>query len=190
MQLAEEPLPAPPVRERTVLPVVVVALVLVAVVFGGYVTAGALSSTAGGPVDVAGFVRVRPPPGWEVAERFADPPGVRLTRASGNLDVAAGSFAGSAEDLMREYVVGSLEPQAEQLSVSQVETVELASGLRGVRVSYVGTFHDVPVPIEGEVTAVVSDSGVGVIFDGWAPSGQLQSVSGDVRTMIETSEVA
>ena len=190
MALADEPLPVPPIRERTVLPVVVVALVLVGVVFGGYVTAGALSSTAGGPVDVAGLVRVRPPAGWEIGERFSDPPVVRLTRGGGNLDVAAGSFAGSAEALMREYVSGSLEPQAEQLSVSGVEAVRLASGLRAVRVSYVGTFRDVPVPIEGEVTAVVSDSGVGVIFDGWASSGQLQSVRGDVRTMIETAEVA
>jgi len=190
MPLADGPLPSPPVRERTVLPLVVVALVLLAVVFGGYVTEGALSSTTGGPVDVADLVLVRPTPGWQIAERFDDPPGVRLTRGSGNLDVAAGSFAGSAGDLMGEYVVGSLESQAEQLSVSQVQTVELASGLRGVRVSYVGTFRDVPVPIEGEVTAVVSDSGVGVIFDGWAPSGQLQSARGDVRTMIETAEVA
>ena len=190
MRVAEEPLPAPPVREHTVLPVAAVVVVLTVVVFGGYVTAGALSSRTGAAVDVAGLVRVTPLAGWEVADRSSDPSGVRLTRGSGTLDVFAGSFSDAADDLMREYVVGSLESQAEQLSVSQVETVELASGPRGVRVSYVGTFHDVPAPIEGEVTAVVSNSGVGVIFDGWAPSGQLQSVRGAVRTMIETAEVA
>lgn len=190
MHVAEEPLPAPPVRERTVLPVVAVVLVLAVVVFGGYVTAGALSSRTGAAVDLAGLARVTPLSGWEPAGRSSDPSGVRLTRGSGTLDVFAGSFADAADDLMREYVVESLERQAEQLSVSQVEAVELASGLRGVRVSYVGTFRDVPVPIEGEVTAVVSESGVGVIFDGWAPSGQLQSVRDDVRTMIETAELA
>jgi len=190
MRVAEEPLPAPAVRERTIVPVLAVVLVLGVVVFGGFVTAGALSSRTGAGVDVAGLVRVTPLSGWELAGRSSDPSGVRLTRGNGTLDVVTGSFAAAADDLMREYVVGSLESQAEQLSVSHVETVELASGLRGVRVSYVGTFRDVPVPIEGEVTAVVSTSGVGVIFDGWAPSGQLRSVRGDVRTMIETAEVA
>ena len=190
MRAADEALPAPPARERTVLPVVAVVLVLAVVVFGGYVTAGALSTSAGGPVDVAGLVRLTPLSGWELAERFSDPAGARLTRGSGTLDVFAGSFEGTTDQLIGRYVAGSLEPQAEQLSVSQIETLELASGLVGSRISYVGTFRDVPVPIEGELTAVVSDSGVGVIFDGWAPSGQLRSALDEVRAMIDAAEVA
>src|SRR5438034_11722138 len=61
--------------------------VMVVVVFGGYVVAGALSQPAGPPGTVAGVVRVSPLSGWEVAERSAEPPRVRLTRRSGDLDL-------------------------------------------------------------------------------------------------------
>jgi hypothetical protein len=167
-----------------------VVAVLAVVVFGGYVTAAALSGSEGGPVDVADLVRIDPAPGWELATPSADRSGARLTRGNATLDVLAGPFDGTAADLVEEYVTGGLEPQAEQLSVSGAETVRLASGLIGARVSYVGTFREVQVPIEGEVTAVVSRSGVGAVFDGWAPSGMLRSVQGDVRAMVETAEVA
>ena len=183
-------LPSPPLRERRVLPAAGVVLTLVVVVIGGYVTAGALSSPSGNPVEVAGVVTVTPLSGWELAERFADPPTARLTRGSASLDVAAVSFGGSREELARAYVDEVLEPQAEQLSVSEIETVTLASGLEASRFSYVGTFGDVQVAIEGEVTALVSPSGSAVIFDGWAPSGLLQYALDDVRTMIERAEVA
>ncbi|MGH2634734.1 MAG: hypothetical protein ACRDHU_01070 [Actinomycetota bacterium] len=190
MRPAEPTLPAPPGRERRVLPSVVVLLVLVVVVLGGYVTAGALSSAAGPPIDVAGVVRVSPLSGWELAERFADPPAARLTRGSANLDVAAVSFAGAGDDLVREYVEQVLEPEAEQLSVSRVEAVTLDSGLRGSRLFYVGTFGGVQSPIEGEVTALVPVSGSAVIFDGWAPFGLLQYALDDVETMIERAELS
>jgi hypothetical protein len=54
----------------------------------------------------------------------------------------------------------------------------------------VGTFPGVPAPIEGQVTAIVSGSGVGVVFDGWSPSGLLQFALDDVEAMIDGAEVA
>ena len=38
--------------------------------------------------------------------------------------------------------------------------------------------------------AVVSGSGVGVVFDGWAPSGLLQYALDDINTMVDRAEVA
>ncbi len=70
----------------------VAAAVIAAVVFGGFAVGRALSRPAGPPVEVAGTVRIQPLSGWEVAGRFADPPGVRLTRGAGNLDVVAAPF--------------------------------------------------------------------------------------------------
>jgi hypothetical protein len=184
------PLPPPPVRERRALPALLVLVVLSAVVLGGYVTAAALSTPAGPPVDVGGLVQVRPLSGWEPAQEFDDPPGVRLTRGSAALDVLASPFDGSAEQLLREYVAAFLEGQADQLSVSRIEPVTLASGLAGARVSYVGTFRGVQVPVEGQATVTVSESGIGVVFDGWAPSGLLRYALEDLDTMIEIAEVA
>jgi hypothetical protein len=191
--LAPAPVVAPAgPREHLVLPVLVVIAVLAVVVLGGYVVGGALSTPAGPPVEVVAGVRVQPLSGWEVAGRFGEPtPGVRLTRGSGNLDVVAVPFDGSPSDLANGYVTKVLEPEADRLSVSRdVETVELASGLQAVRFAYVGVFGKAQVPIEGEVTAVVSPSGTGVVFDGWAPQGMLRYAVGDVRTMVEGAAIA
>jgi len=161
------------------------------VVLGGYVTAAALSTPAGPPVLVGGAVRVAPPSGWEVAGRSTSPPGVRLTRGNGNLDVLAVPSGGDALALVDGYVERVLRPNAERLSVSpRYEEVRLRSGLPGVRVSYLGAFGRGQTPIEGEVTAVVSPDGVGVVFDGWAPRGLLPYVKDDIDRMIDTAEVA
>jgi hypothetical protein len=185
------PLPAPPLRHRRWVPVVVLAAVMTGVVSGGYVTSDAVGETSGGTVTVSASVRITPLPGWVLAERFGDPPGIRLTSGSTSLDVATIPFTGTDVDLLASYVNEVLEPDAEQFQVSEeVEPIRLASGLTGTRIAYVGLFGDVQAPIEGEVTAVVSPSGAGVIFDGWAPAGQLQFEIDEIDEMIERAEIA
>jgi hypothetical protein len=168
-----------------------VAAVIIAVVAGGYVVAGALGEPSGGSTVVSASVTIHPRPGWELAQRFGDPPGARFTRGGASLDVASIGFTGSDVELLADYVEGVLQPDASQLRMSEtVETITLDGGLTGSRIAYVGTFGDVQAPVEGEVTAVVSPPGVGVIFDGWAPTGQLQTAIDDIRTMVRTAEVA
>ena len=183
------PMPPAPAKIRWV-PTIGLAAVLGIVVFGGYVAAGALSQPAGPPIAVAGVIRVQPLSGWELAGRFASPPGARLSRGNGNLDFAALPFNGSSLDLVREYVNQVLDPEADQLSVSrQAEPVTLRSGLTGVRIRYIGQFGRAQVSIEGEVTAIVSPAGVGAIFDAWSPEGLLQYVIDDIHRMIDRAEV-
>ena len=157
---------------------------------GGYLTADALGEVRGGAVAVNGSVRVTPfPVGARrpLDRSRPDPPDERST----SLDVAALPFDGTDVDLLRRYVDNILEPDAEQFRVSEeVEPVRLASGLTGSRIAYVGLFGDVQAPIEGEVTAVVSPTGQGVIFDGWAPAGQLQFEIDEIDAMIERAEIA
>ena len=185
------PLPSPPHRERRWLPVVVISAVLVAVVSGGHLAADALGRARGAAVTVSPSVEITPLPGWELAERFADPPGVRLTKGGANLDVLTLPFAGSDADLIAGYVQQVLEPDAEQLQVSEeLEQVTLASGLSGSRIAYVGLFGDVQAPVEGEVTALVSPSGTGVLFDGWSPAGQLQFALDEIDAMIASTQIA
>lgn len=188
--MIEPPIVAERPRARALVPTLAVAGVVAVVLFGGYAVGGALTAAAGPPVDVAGVVRVQPLSGWEVAARFERPPGVRLTRGGGNLDVVALPFEGDAEDLVAEYVRAVLEAEAQQLSVSrEAEPVTLASGASGVRIAYVGRFGKAAAPIEGEVTVVVSALGVGVVFDGWGPEGILRYVVGDIRAMVEQAQV-
>jgi len=185
------PLPAPPLRHRRWIPVVVLVAVMGGVVSGGYVTSDALGETTGDTVTVSASVRITPLAGWELAERFGDPPGIRLTSGSTSLDVATIPFTGTDVDLLASYIDQVLEPDAEQFQVSEeVEPVRLASGLTGTRIAYVGLFGDVQAPIEGEVTAVVSPSGAGVIFNGWAPAGQLQFEIDEIDEMIERAVIA
>jgi hypothetical protein len=160
----------------------------VAVLFGGYLFAAALSEPTGRPVDVGGLVRVEPLSGWTVAGRSSDPPRVRLSRGGGTLDVSAFGLRGDADALLRAYLE-KLESQTEHLSIGAVGGVRLASGLTGARVHYVGTFGDVQTPIEGELTAVVSPSGVGVVFNGWSSEGLLRFMLDDVGKMIDRAEI-
>jgi hypothetical protein len=185
------PLPAPPLRQRRWIPVIALTAVLAAVTSGGYLTSDALGEVRGGAVAVGTSVRVTPFPGWELAGRSTDPDRIRLTSGSTSLDVAAFPFDGTDVDLLGWYVDNILEPGAEQFRVSEaVEPVRLASGLTGSRIAYVGLFGDVQAPIEGEVTAVVSPTGQGVIFNGWAPAGQLQFEIDEIDAMIERAEIA
>ncbi|HEY3213886.1 MAG TPA: hypothetical protein VGL16_11865 [Actinomycetota bacterium] len=185
------PLPVPPLRQRRWIPVIALAAVLAAVTSGGYLTSDALGEVRGGAVAVGTSVRVTPFPGWELAGRSTDPDRIRLTSGSTSLDVAAFPFNGTDVDLLGRYVDNILEPDAEQFRVSEaVEPVRLASGLTGSRIAYVGLFGDVQAPIEGEVTAVVSPTGQGVIFNGWAPAGQLQFEIDEIDAMIERAEIA
>ena len=185
------PFPAPPLRHRRWIPVVVLVAVMAGVVSGGYVTSDALGETTGDTVTVSASVRITPLAGWELAERFGDPPGIRLTSGSTSLDVATIPFTGTDVDLLASYIDQVLEPDAEQFQVSEeVEPVRLTSGLTGTRIAYVGLFGDVQAPIEGEVTAVVSPSGAGVIFNGWAPAGQLQFEIDEIDEMIERAVIA
>lgn len=189
--VAGPPLPVAPLRERRWIPALLVLLVIAGVVGGGYAVADALGEPLGRAIDVGGSVRVSALAGWEVAERFTDPPGVRLTRGAASLDVFEVPFAGSDRELLTVYVTEVLEPDAEQLEVSgSPEPVAFDGGLAGSRIAYIGLFGGVQTPIEGEVTAVVSASGVGVVFDGWAHSGQLGGALDQIRTMVRSAEIA
>jgi hypothetical protein len=180
-------------RERRWIPVIAVAVVIVVLVSGGYVTAAALSTPAGPPLSIGGVATVTPLSGWRFVKRVSEGgvPGLVITRGNGNLEVLAGPFDRSAEALARLYATQVLQPQASQLQVStSFDRVTVASGLPGVRFGYIGVFDQSGVPIEGEVTVVVSPGGTGAVFDGWSPEGDLQYVVGDIETMVREATLA
>jgi hypothetical protein len=186
------PPPSAPARagEQSLLPLLALVAIVIAMLTGGYVVAGALSEAAGPPVSVAGVVRVSPLSGWEVARRFASPPGARLTRGAGTLDVFVMLPPdASPADLVRAYTDRFLEPDSSQLSASTIRGVTLDRGLAGARMSYVGTFGDRRAPIEGQLTAVVAPSGAGIVYDGWAPRGLLRYALDDIDRMVGRAEV-
>jgi hypothetical protein len=174
---------------REALPALVVLAVIVAVVSGGYLAGGALAQPAGRPVSVGGGVELQPISGWSLAARLGTDH-VRLTRGGGNLDVLV-SAASDPASLLHRYL-SALERPPSQLSVSpDPQSVTLESGARGLRVFYVGLVPSREVTsIEGEITAVVTPGGVGVLFDGWAPKGLFSYVENDLEHMIGTARIS
>ncbi len=159
---------------------------------GGYITAAALSTPVGPPIAIGGVARLQPLSGWRFVQRVSDAgvPGVLITRGSGSLEVLAAPIDHTPDALATFYEEQVLQPRASRLQVSDhFEPVTLASGVNAVRFSYIGVFDQSGVPIEGEVTVAVSAAGNGVIFDGWAPEGALQYVTGDIETMVRDAEV-
>lgn len=165
--------------------------VVIAVALGGWVTAGALEEPPGRAVDAGAGVRIRPASDWEVAgELGTRVGGVRLTNGVAALDVLAAALQGGPAQLLGIYVSQFLEPDAAQLRTSRApEPVPMPEGLTAVRISYVGVFGDRAAPIEGEVTAAVTSSGIGIVLNGWAPEGGLRRSIDDIREMVRTVEV-
>lgn len=181
--------------ERRWWPLAAVLAVIAFVVLGGYVTSAALSEAAGAPLDIPGVVEVRPLSGWEksrsgpvlLAIEGQESRGllVQLTRGNGNLAVVAVRVGPvPPQQLAQSYVLGELEARLDRLTVSRnIDQVTLGSGMRAVRLSYVGVLANSGVSAEGEVTVLVTPDGDGVIFDAFAPEGLLQFILGDVHAM-------
>jgi hypothetical protein len=170
--------------ERRWTPTIAVVVVIAVVLLGGYVTADALSASTAPPRTIGGVVTIDPAGGWRFAEDVGEPSGARITRGSGTLDVLTGPAVGDAAATARAYVLGSLEPSSNPLTVSPgLDAVTVGGTLPAVRLSYTGVFDQSGVPIEGEVTVAVTPGGSGVVFDAWAPQGQLRFVLDDAHAM-------
>jgi hypothetical protein len=169
-----------------------VATILV-VVLGGYVLAAVLSQPAGPLVGFRGAVAVRPLSGWvrtDPSSSFGRAGSFQLTRGNGNFLVSVqGRYFEQAGSLAQEYRAYLME-HLHQLSVSStLEPIRLRSGQTGVRFAYIGVAADSGTSVEGEVTVLVTPSGHGIVFNGWAPAGLLSFVRSDVRTMVAEAEV-
>ena len=187
---------------RPWLPTLIVAGVLLATAFGGFVAAGALPQTTSRPLTLGDVLTTRPLPGWAVVRRQAvSLPTIggsvtgefaQVTRGAGALDLLAfPDLGGSSEDLAILYRDGVLSHQLERLAVSRdIEPIVLGGGLEGVRFHYIGSTPGTGAPVEGTVTAVVSPSGNGAIFDGWAFQGQFELLAEELAAMVDEAEVA
>jgi hypothetical protein len=195
--------PGAPRPGRRWLPTLLVALVISVTVLGGFVVAETLPPPDVRPLALGGVLTIRPLPGWEVVRREPAtvplPSGgvisgefAQVTRGNGALDLLAlPGVGGTALELADLYAAGVLTRQLERLSVSSlVERITLRNGVEAVRFGYIGSEPQTGAAIEGSVTVAVAPSGNGAAFDGWAFQGQLQLISGELVSMIESAEVA
>jgi hypothetical protein len=191
-------------KERKWLPTLSVLVVVAVISLGGLIVTGETEETlaqtdpgtdpGGGeprkPVVVLGSVTITPLRGWEEAERFQEPEGVRLTKGVATLDAVGLPFQGTPEDLFDAYISNVLTGEASQLQTAeQLDLVHLDVGFTAVRGFYFGVFGERNAPIEGEVTTVLIPGGIGIVLDGWAETGSYQLLRHEVNQMIQRMQV-
>src|SRR5918995_860669 len=163
--------PSTPVAQsqpRGGLATLIVLLVMVAVVGGGYVASNAVAGLPAQPVEVANGVIVTPYQNWEFGGRSDDGTTVLISKGDGSLAVTVneGSDVGLALAELRDDWTSS-----GTVTATEIERVtERRGGQEGFRFIYSGSFSDTPSPVEGQVIGYAG-SGVVVLFDGWAAVG-------------------
>lgn len=160
----------------------VVLLIMVGIVAGGFYAQQAVAGLPSGPVEVARGVTVTPLPDWQFGGRTEDGNTILLSRGSGSLAVSVtdGADVAAALNGLRDEWVASGTVTASQI----VEVTDRRGGQTGMRFAYSGTFADLPAAVEGEVTAFAG-TGILVVFDAWAGVGDSVAVGADVATMID-----
>lgn len=176
--LTARPRPAEP---KGGLATLVVLLLMVGIVGGGFIAQGAIASAPPSPVTVARGVTLTPLEGWEFGGRSPDGNTILLSQGSGSLaiTVADGSDARAALAALRDEWLASGTVSASEI----VDAADVRPGQPGLRFAYSGTFEDLATPVEGEVTGVAGTD-LSVLFDGWAGFGEYVAASNDIATMI------
>ena len=180
--------PAQRVRERRWAPALIVAALIVVVAQGARTVADATAGAIGPAVTVGSAVTLQPRPGWDLESTSTDPPAARFHRGPVLLDVVAypPTNVGPAA-VAAGYVEQTLRPGLAQVSVGSAAPMVLAGGVPAVRFGYVGITED-GVPVEGVVIAA-SGQTASVVFDAYAPQGELATVADDLGAMIDGAVV-
>lgn len=161
----------------------VVALLMIGIVGGGFVAENAVANEPRHQVDVQGVV-ITPMAEWEFAGRSDDGNTILLTNGSGSLAI---------EVVPGTDVVAALNSKRDEWestgTVTTADPEPVTVGSRsGYRLDYTGTFEDVSTAVEGTVTGIAGNGRV-VLFDGWAGEGQYPTVSDDIDAMIGSAVI-
>ena len=193
--MPSDPMPVRPdeasnqrVRERRWVPTLIVASLILVVAQGARAVADATAAAPGPPITVGSVLTLQPRPGWDVVSTTAVPPAARLHRGPVLLDVFVYPAASDGPaGVAARYVEEALHPSLAQVTIGEAAPTTLAGGVPAVRFGYQGITED-GVPLEGVVIAA-SGSSASVVFDAYAPHGELPTVIEDVRAMVEGAEV-
>ena len=181
-------------------PTLLVAAALIALVIGSQFLNALVPVSRGGgggsqppvgvPVDIGNGVRVTPPSGWvAVGSPMGQLPGVRFQRGAVTVDIAIVSYSASPRELLIAYVSQVLDSASQDAKVSEPTNVRAGNGRPTARSTYTASFKDIGTAVSGELSTQVSDNGIGIIVNGYAPQGQLAGSLGEVHEFVDTIEV-
>ena len=156
----------------------------------GQVTSATTKVSLWSPVDIGNGVRVTPPSGWvAVGSPMGQLPGVRFQRGAVTVDIAIVSYSASPRELLIAYVSQVLDSASQDAKVSEPTNVRAGNGRPTARSTYTASFKDIGTAVSGELSTQVSDNGIGIIVNGYAPQGQLAGSLGEVHEFVDTIEV-
>ena len=169
----------------------VVGALMILIVGGGFVAQASVADAPPIGVRVANGVYVYPLTGWEFAGRSEGGGTVLLTNGSGSLAITPIDQADRDQLLLprRDELADLREKWLATGTVTASEPEPVSVGrYSGRRFAYTGTFEDVPIPVEGEVTGIEEGTKI-ILFDGWAGVGQYATVKDDVEAMIDSAAI-
>lgn len=136
-------------------------------------------------IDMGNGVIINPPAGWTGQLESGR---LRLQKGSVTVDVHVDpQYQGDAVTLVNSFVQ-QMQAVASQFTATPAQVIALTAGAPGARATYVGLFQGIGQPLEGQVTAMTLQ-GRGLVFDAYAPQGQLATGLPDVTTIINTVQV-
>lgn len=173
---------ARPAAPKGWLATLVILLLMVGIVVGGFVGAASVADLPDRPISMANGVTIVVPPDWEYGGR-ADDGTILLSHGNGNVAVSVAlsiDERAALDQLRNEWLAlgtvaaGDIEPVA-----------DVRAGQPAARFAYSGTFLGAGLAgaVEGEVTGVRGNGG-SVVFDAWASEGQFVNVRDDVAKII------
>lgn len=178
-------------KQRRWLPVLGVVAVILGVTGGARAVGEAIEGPPGPPTGFAGVFTVQPAGGWSEELKQDDDAFHELLLRSGTAGLYVAGLEGygtTADGLADEYVEAVLQEEFESLQLGDPERVVLDSR-PAIRFGYFGETSG-GVFVEGVVVGVVSANGNAVVFDGFAPEGDLAWAIDDIRTMIDGAVVS
>ena len=170
------------------LPTVAVAGIVAGVVLGGLGLDKVMAAPSAGTVDIGQSVTITAAPGWVKTETSGSGGGVELQKSDAILSATAVSYDGSPSKALAE-VEAALQQDAAQISFG----TEHDGTVGGHEAAMVGFSAIVSGPsgsgtIDGEVICLVI-GGNAIVFEVYAPQGDLDPVGDDILTMVKSVEV-
>ncbi len=170
------------------LPTIAVAGVIAAVVLGGLGLDDAIASPSAGKVEIGQSVTITAAPGWVSTGTGGSSVGVELQKSDAILDATAEAYDGTPTERLAG-VEAALQSDAAQISFGTEQ-----DGTIGGREAASVTFSAIVSgpsgsgTVDGEIVCLVS-GGTAILFEVYAPQGDLDPVADDIVAMVHSVEV-
>ena len=137
----------------------------------------------------AGPLRIPLEPGWQAQEGPSSSIIVRLVKGSAAIDLLSLTVQGgtATPDAIYNGYMQLIGADGTGFTNTPPSNIQIGGGLPATRGNYAGVFGQ--SQIEGEVTAFVTGTSDGWVWDAWASTGTLRALLPEAQRMIDNIQV-